>query len=97
MASSIELSVRKRKGWAVILTRRANSRPASPALAGRKNYATAGDGPSGEFRNRKGSPVVLLGGLRKILPPHTFEKLAGVVGFAKAPAAALNRHLRGQI
>ncbi len=89
MASSIELSVRKRKGWAVYqLEGRIHGQRIRLSL-GTKNHATASEWAQRvNFAIERGPESSYWPELRKILPPHTFEKLAGVVGFAEAPAVS---------
>jgi integrase len=89
MGSAIELSVRKRKGWAVYqLEGRIRGQRIRLSL-GTKNYATASEWAQRvNFAIERGPESAYWPELRRVLPPDTFEKLAEVVGYTEKPDLA---------
>jgi len=89
MGGAIELSVRKRKAWAVYqLEGRIRGQRIRLSL-GTKNYATASEWAQRvNFAIERGPESAYWPDLCRVLPPCTFEKLAEVVGYTERPDLA---------
>jgi integrase len=86
MASATELSVRKRKGFAVYqLEGRFRGRRIRVSL-GTKNHATASEWARNvNFAIERGSDSAFWLELGRVLPSDTFEKLASLIGYKLQP------------